>query len=505
MEPMTQPFLKKPDLIWGIVLFILALSFILLAYHRMLVAGMGTDEGFYLLCSHLFAEGLSPYSDFGFSQPPGFLWVYSKIMPLLDWSVSGIRMANVIIICLTLTIASLYLFESKRPLPSVLVWILAFASPGWIDASVLGKTHSLGGLLLLMASIVVLSNQKVAVRWGLFLVLASFGCLTRFTLAPYFVVCFLLLLVDTPTWKERIAAIIIFVILAVAVVYYIHGGNWESFYFWTIDLHRKGHWRFTGAIPGYVNMLDGWRHAPAVWIVLILCLSLRRIDRSIRIIALGLVISALGVVSSGSSYGEYVTPFVPAAMFLLASIVGPRLDDCRDMHSWRLLFPTGMILVIWFGWILRPVMWVTIDPSYLESVAETVAFAKQHVPKGSQVVSSVPEIAVEAGLRTPLKLSMGMFSLSLSIDQDRADRINVCTYGDLLQYLDDYNTKAFIGSTRGFDNFTFSIPELCYVPETVVSQSRDILHSNYSLCHVNSHYVVFLRKPLDPTEDNKVE
>jgi len=507
MEPRTQPFQKKSNIPWGIILLVLALSFILLASHRMLVAGMNTDEGFYLLCSHLTAEGYKPYSDFGFTQPPGFLWVYARVLPLLDWSVSGIRTLNVILICISLTFASLHLYQSKGSLAALLIWILAIASPGWIDASVLGKPHALGGLILIMTSIVVLSNHRIAVRWGLFLLLASLGCLTRFTLAPYFVVCFLLLLVETPTWKWKFAAIIVFILSAASIIYSIHGGNWEGFYFWTIDYHMlrvlppKG----DGRIPAYMHMLDGWRHAPAVWTALILGLLIRRIDRKTRIAGFGLAITALGVVCTERSYGEDMTPFVPAAMFLLASIVGPRLDDCRDMHSWRLLFPTGMMLVIWVGWLLRPVMWTTIDRSYLESVAETVAFVKQHVPRNSQVVSSVPEIAVEARLRMPLKLSMGRFSLSETIDQQKADRIGACTPIDFFRYLKDHNTKAFIGSTRPFDNFGFSIPEIYYTSEAFISQFLSLLESQYSLCHINSHYVVFLRKPSNPAEENMDE
>ena len=150
-------------------------------------------------------------------------------------------------------------------------------------------------------------------------------------------------------------------------------------------------------------------------------------------------------------------------------------------------------------------MWTTIDRSYLESVAETVAFVKQHVPRNSQVVSSVPEIAVEARLRMPLKLSMGRFSLSETIDQQKADRIGACTPIDFFRYLKDHNTKAFIGSTRPFDNFGFSIPEIYYTSEAFISQFLSLLESQYSLCHINSHYVVFLRKPSNPAEENMDE
>lgn len=504
---MILPFHKNPNVTWSLVFCILALSFILLAWQRMLTDGITGDEGFYLLCGHLTADGQKPYADFGFTQPPAFLWLCARMLPLLDWSVSGIRTLNVILICLSLTFASLHLYQSKGPLAALLVWILAIASPGWIDASVLGKPHALGGLILTMASIVVLSTHRIAVRWGLFLLLASFGCLTRFTLAPYFAICFLLLLVETPTWKWRSAAIIVFILSAASIIYSIHGGNWEGFYFWTIDYHMlrvlppKG----DGRIPAYMHMLDGWRHAPMVWIALILSLLIRRTDRKTRVASLGLVITALSVVSTERSYGDYATPFVPAAIFLLATIVGPKFDDFRHIRLWPVLFPICMVIVVWFGWSNRPVLSVHPDRNYLKCVAETAAFVKQHLIQGSQVVSSVPEIPVEARLRMPLKLSMGRFSLSETIDQQRADRIGVCTPIDFFQFLKDRDTKAFIGSTQAFNNFAFSIPEIYYTSEYFISQFQILLETQYSLCHVNSHYVVFLRKPSNPAGDNTEE
>lgn len=504
MTPTRPPFTPTLKAAWFFALSVLALSFILLTFDRMRSVSINADEGFYLLCAQLTAEGYTPYADFGFTQPPAFIWAYARFLPLLNWSVCGIRTLNVILICSSLTFASLHLYQSKGSLAALLIWILAIASPGWIDASVLGKPHALGGLILIMTSIVVLSNHRIAVRWGLFLLLASLGCLTRFTLAPYFVVCFLLLLVETPTWKWKFAAIIVFILSSASIIYSIHGGNWEGFYFWTIDYHMlrvlppKG----DGRIPAYMHMLDGWRHAPVVWIGLILSLLIRRTDRKTRIAGFGLAITALSVVCTERSYGEYITPFVPTAIFLIAAILGPRFDDFRHLRSWPFLLSITMILVVWFGWVYRPVMWTTSDRSYLKRVAETTTFVKQHIPRGSQVVSSVPEIVVEAEMRMPLKMSMGRFSLSETIDQQKADRIGVCTPIDFFRFLKDRDTKAFIGSTRPYNNFGFSIPEIYYTSEYFISQFQILLETQYSLCHINSHYVVFLRKPSDPAEDN---
>lgn len=492
------------SLIWRAIVFVLAGAFVWLACFRMLAVGVNPDEGFYLFCSRLVADGWMPFRDFGVTQPPFFLWIGSVFLPFFGWSLTGIRLLNVALIVIALVLALIRLVRSRRTLSVFLLWIMGIASPGWIDASVVGRPHALGGLILVLTVLTVSSDRPLGTRWFVFTALAVVGCLTRFTLFPFFLFCFGMLLFEIRGWRLRLLAVSGGVAFAGIVAFSVSGGAWDSFYFWTVDYHllRELPTREGGRIPVYMHMLDAWRHAPVVWMGLVVGLFLPRIDPKIRILAVGLVVAVLLNVSTYRSYGDYVTPFVSPSILIVSLFLNP--IQSGFFGNWRSLvglFVAAACLIA-TGWIFRPYMWKKNDSGYIDELKGVTDFVTSALPVDSQVVSSVPEVVVGSQMRMPLKLSMGRFSVSQSVSPDWAERLHICTPNELIQFLKDDATKAFVGSTGAFDNFRLSIPDLNFMSDSFRNEFRSTLESRYVLVYQNSHYIVYLKIPI-PEEQKR--
>lgn len=483
--------------VWRTMVVVLAAAFVWLVVLRMLAVGVNSDEGFYLFCSRLVADGWMPFGDFGVTQPPFFLWICSVFLPFFGWSLTGIRLLNIALIVITLVLASIRLTSSRRTLSLFLLWILGIASPGWIDASVVGRPHALGGLILVLTVLTVSSDKSLRTRWIVFMALAAIGCLTRFTLFPFFLFCFGLLLFETRGWRLRLLAVSCGVAFGGIVILLVSGGAWDSFYFWTVDYHllRELPTREEGRIPVYMHMLDAWRHAPVVWVGLTMGIFLPRIDWKTRMLAVGLVVTVLLNVSTYRSYGDYVTPFVSPSILIVSLFLIPFQRGCCMNWKWLAVISIAAACLIATGWFLRPYMWKRYDSGYIDDLKGVTDYVISNLPVGSQVVSSVPEVVVGARMRMPLKLSMGRFSVSQSIAPVWAERLHVCTPDELIEFLKDEETMAFIGSTGSFDNFRLSIPDLYFMSDAFREAFRNVVESHYDLKYQNSHYIVFLRNP----------
>ena len=459
----------------------------------LLKGGFEPDEGFYLFAAKLVSEGERPYADFGLTQPPAHAWLGSVVLPYLGWTVYGTRMLGLILSCCTVIVGSIFLLRKKGWFSVVVFLLLFLSSPGWMERATIGKPFALGGFVILISGAIVLSDIPIVWRWWLYTAFSAIGCLVRLPLAPMFIIGSVGLLYSLPNNKTRIAFFFGSVLVSFLVLVSIGWKCWDSMLFWLVDYHRLRIMPPGGIFPLSYIIKDGLSHSTMSWLLLLFAMWYQRKNVLFLGLCVGVLMSLIFNLGSYRGYGVYVVFFIPLSILLVSWGLGPVIDNIR--HSFKpYLIYVAMGSVVFGGWMFRnaPYGWEHSD--YLEEYDSVVRFVRRTVRPASQIVATTIEVPVSAGFNVPNKLAMGMFGFTTSLSQERADQVHFSTVSDIIGFLEDPSTDAWVGSTMFKLNYSWSSPDQLRIFDEDRSAIIKCLEDNYRVSYMNKYYVVMLRK-----------
>jgi hypothetical protein len=408
-------------------------------------------------------------------------------LEIFGYTLAGQRLSSLVWTLLTVGIGVVWLRRNVSWTAATFYLALLLGSPVWLAFSVKGKTYAFASLAILAGTIAIQAHWKLWLRWVVFVAAAGLAVGARLPAAAFFFPAGICLLFLTPGWRFRIAAIVFTVALAGIEVCLFSAGHWDNILFWTLEFHRESTFRFS-ILDRVVPLL---RYAPAVWIFLVISLEMDlKAKAGRRVMALGSLIAAVLLnLSSAATYAEYILPFIPAIVFVIA----PRVANFLHEQS-RPAFISGVAVVLMAGWNLPPRQ----THDVLIRVAEAEDFLRAHVPPGSLVAGSMPEIPVATGHPVPLSMSMGKFAITEDIAPNEASARLMLTPVMLREVLSDPETKAIVFYAGGLTwNFFWSLPSYRLLSDTAKAEIQQTIDLNYEKAFVNETYSIFLRKESD--------
>lgn len=460
----------------------------------LLKGGYEADEGFYLLTAKLVSEGQRPYADFGLTQPPAYAWLGSLVLPYLGWTVYGTRLLGLLLSFSLVVAGSVFLFRKKGWDSVCLFLSLSLSSPGWMERAVIGKPFALGGLVALISCMVLLSGSSSISRWWLYVAVSAIGCLVRMPLAPLFVFGSIGLLWGLPNWRVRMFCVSGALLAALVVALFLGWNCWESLGFWLIEPHRMRSPEPSSRY-GYLFLItkDGLSHGTMAWMLLPLAVWFQKRDPLYMWMTVGLVFSLVLNLGTVRGYGVYAVYFTPVPFMLVSWSLGPMVGRLEQITKPAFIYLSFGIILLG-GWAFRnhPYPWEF--AGYMDSYDSAVRFLRSNVPEGSNVVATTVEVPVSANCEVPNKLAMGMFGFTDTMSQDKADRVHIATTNDVIGYLEDPSTRAWVGSASQDMNYFWSTPDQLTVGNENRMAIHDCLSKNYNVAFVNRHYAILLRK-----------
>lgn len=489
--------LKRCDLRAIILIALLILTFILYTIYAVYHNGYEPDEGFYMNSSWNVLNGLKPYRDFGFTHTPASAWIGSIGLAVFGWDLYGARFLGMFLSTVSVAIGVVFLYR-KAGIPSVVIFsLLIVASPGWMEWSASAKPFALGGLCILLGGIVVLSDISVTKRWWCFVCVAALGCLVRLPLAPFFLVGSCAILVDIKDKKQLFVSLLGSAIFGFLILYFISYDCIESAWFWIVEYHSMRHVFKGGSFPYKTIVIDGLAYGTVTWLLFPFCLYICRKNVGYLLLGFGVILGLYLNLGFRSSFSVYAVYFVPIGALMVAyswSTLPVGFRNLLNTYSAIVL----VMCILAFGWNFRSLKRQHMGdiPEYMLAYEQTVNFLKNAIPPGSAVIATTIEIPLTGGYRIPHKLAMGMFGFTDSISQEDADRFHMTTTKDLIRFLEDPKTSAWVGSLDNYLNYSWSAPHYSPVADLNQKAIIDCLENNYDFAFSNAAYVVFLRKPI---------
>jgi hypothetical protein len=463
----------------------MGISYFVLAYKYIYTGNLNNDEGFYLLSAKKVMDGELLYRDFGYPQMPALPYLNGAVMKIVGFGFVEQRFINAFWGTLLLLLIIILGISHKDPKPFLYAGLILSTSPFWIYYTCIGKTYAATNFFMALTAFGILFPMKYHNKVIVSLVggLLAIGC--RLSMAPFVFLLWGILLLHSDTKNKRIVVICFYFIICIIFFLPFYLTAPENFIFWNIEfnagstLNRRG-WQliyelFTLA-PGALLL------ASAGIFILFRRLQYHKFHE------IGIFITAVaGVIfhlSFRSSWGEYSTPFI-AILSLSAAIIASKSKTFN------------IIIIISF---LSPLIYLKaplpdIDQNIIALIQEPSNFIQESVPKGSKILTPLPIIAVQAGYNVIKGTEMGQFGLTTEIDVERARRLRLLPYEDLITLVESQTPKALVfWNNQCIWNYFFSVPSLKPIDNEWKNIFCQKLFKNYYIAFYNTMFIVLLPK-----------
>jgi hypothetical protein len=444
---------------------------------------LNADEGFYLQASRLVNDGLRPYADFGFTQTPLTPYANLPWLHLFGFDLLGVRLAGLMWTAATVALGATLVLRADWSARAAFVFLLA-AAPGWLAFSVKGKTYAFGAFAVMLSVVALRGRWRLSLRWLLFLAAATIGVCARLPLAAFFAVAGIGLLIETPQWKWRCAALLATTVLAGSTIWLIAHGAWEQAWFWTVNFHRQVD--YDRALSA--RLREFLATGPAIWVAatLVLFASCTRLRTKNCILEIALLVAVAANLGRRTTYGEYVVPLVPVAALLAAPWIAAQSRALRPLGQAILLVSVALSALV-----LPP----KASSNALIDAATAAGILREHVAKDGYVLASMPEVPIASGHPTYVRLALGKFAMTEELSPEMAARLHMMTSDALLELLVDQRTQALVLSDLWTWNFGWSLPSMHWRSKPARDRMNEAIRANYEIVYSSSNYVVLLRKP----------
>ena len=446
-----------------------------------------SDEGFYLEAARATASGRVLYRDFGFTQGPVVPLVTGTLLRLTGFGVVAQRGIDATLGLLGLGLLLFLAGAEGGPRAVRMTGIATALSFAWLHGLSAGNTFGLTALLLASSSWAFLRGRGLAgAPLAAALAALAVGC--RLPAAPFLFVLVAAVLVNRGLRAAALAAAAALLVLGVVWGRYLLVSA-ANVVFWTVTYHASTAIRR----PLPVFLLETLRLAPSlVLLVLAGVLAATRKCRSGTesegpgVLLLAALVAAGLHGSVPAPYGGYLVPFAPVAAAAAAILTSRRFSE----RAGRLL--EGALLAV----ALAGFVWVpqALGPESVSDLRMAAAVLKRLTPEDSQVVTTTPEVAVEAGRPVLAGLEMGKFGFTDTLSAEESARLRLLGTARLLEALERGEAGAVVLSSRANWNFAWSAPSLLPTRPETRTAIREALDRNFAVVHQGPAYTVFLRR-----------
>jgi hypothetical protein len=297
----------------------------------------------------------------------------------------------------------------------------------------------------------------------------------RLSCGPVVAVLALVLIVEAPSWKERliVAAIPAGVAALGLLPFLIAAPEQMLFNVWYYHLASVFDRR------SLAQAIEWWHISPAAILILLTGLMglpalIARRQWSVALLLIAALIGVGTPMIPKSAYGVYITP--AALVAALAGItafwtVGPAAGNPFRHVAW--LLP---LLVLY-----HPLPRTLSNVGTAGEPEAVGAYLREKVPPGP-VLTPVPIVAIEAGRDVIPGTEMGMFAAMRPQDRVLARRLNLVTVTDLIKLVESQRPAAIVkmkGSSKW--NFKWTVPTLRRQPKKLYTRFEVAMRQRYRL------------------------
>jgi hypothetical protein len=463
---------------------LLAALYAAVAGYFVLDGRLNVDEGFYGLAARAVMHGSLPYRDFGYTQTPLFPYLDGALMSVLGFGFVEQRLAASVWAAATVAVGAAWMWRRVSPAAAGAFALITTASLQWVYFSHLGKATSFVSLMVLSATLVVLSGGPFRRRIAL---LSLFGVLAvgaRLPMGPYFAFLWIGILARDFSWMRLLEATAWPIGLSAALLLPFAAADPSAFVFWTLDFHVVSRglrdWSLgAGSILGL---------APAAWIGLAAVGSGAAVRRRLPsygtcLVCSGLLAAAAAVLLPRGAYPEYAAPLVPSLLVVVT--LGLFQPPTGLRTAWAAI--AGLAVASLTS--LPPT-----EPSIYLNVKRAARAVNECSPKGAPFVGSATILALESGRSIPGDLVMGSFACTEDYPETEARRLHLATPGRLLALMGGPAGGAYAIFNQANLNFVWSMPSFRPISRDAVRSWAGVLDRDFSVAYSDSDFVVFARK-----------
>ncbi|MFT5125467.1 MAG: 4-amino-4-deoxy-L-arabinose transferase-like glycosyltransferase, partial [Verrucomicrobiales bacterium] len=493
--------------IWLLGLLVIAVLYAANIY----LGNLNQDEGWYLYAARLVASGQVPYRDFAYTQGPVMALVYALIDPLV--AQFGLLAGRIFTAVLGLAAIASASALAGRLAPkgwksfAILLCLLLTGInvyQGYYFSVV--KTYSLCTLILMTGLLLFVRAARTggmgaAIGAGIFLALASgVRISTGIVLLP----CGLYLLFNAKRLGQ-----------AAWITYSIAGGLTlvglflpfyllapEGWLFGMFEYHtqRKAAeglmvWVYKG---GFASRLVQAYLLAFVLLIILFFSSARRSPRDGLRLTLwsSLILVTLVHLSANFPYEDYQVVLYPLFGALLCSGLA-RLLARDEATTWKRLLPaifffactasafSSQINMDWMVVGRDRIWWPTKDQPDLVKLQTTAKEIRALAGETDTLFTQDAYLAVEANLKLPENMGMGIFSYYPEWDQERAESIHVVNREMLRKTIADTNITVAAFSAFGF---SIQCPEVIELSKDEQYELWTLLGDQYELQDLINHF-----------------
>jgi len=136
-----------------------------------------------------------------------------------------------------------------------------------------------------------------------------------------------------------------------------------------------------------------------------------------------------------------------------------------------------------------------IEKGIIALIQEPSNFIKKNVPKNANILTPIPIIAVQAGYNVIKGTEMGQFGLTTEIEEERAIRLGLLPYKNLISLVESQTPNALVfWNSQCIWNFYYTVPSLKLVDNEWKNIFCQKLLQNYYIAFHNTMFIVLLPK-----------
>jgi hypothetical protein len=473
------------DSISVLLICIMIISYSSLAYKYINTGDVNADEDFYLLAAKKVMDGELLYRDFGYSQMPVLPYLNGAMMKLVGFGFVEQRFINSVWGALILVLIIILGFSNKDLKPFLCAGLILSTSPYWIYYTCIGKTYAATGFFMTFAAFGILMPMKYHIKAIIVLLggLLAIGC--RLSVAPFVFLLWGILFFQSDTSKQRIAVVCFYLVICAGFFLPFYLSSPENFMFWNIEYNTGSSFSRRGwtSVYEFLLLAPGTLLLASIGILIFF-----KNFQDHKVHEVGIFITAMVGITFHlllrASYGEYSTPFI-ALLSLGAAVVAFRSEVFKIVIIVILLSP-----LIYLKAPLPP----RTQENIVALIKETSEFIRATIPKGAKILTPLTLIAVQAGYDVVKGSEMGKFGLTTEIEVQRARRLGLLPYQDLISLVETQTPKAIIFGNRLNWNFFWTVPSLKPVKKEFKNNFYQKLSENYYVAFYNAMFLVFLPK-----------
>jgi len=478
--------------------------FVLADYYRER-GRMNADEGFYAVAARSVMEGKLPYKDFGYTQMPLLPYVNGAMMAILGYGMDSQRRINICwgaLALLTAVIAMRRRLGSFEP-GLAAAWCIAL-SPHFAYFQALGKSYAAAGFFLTACFAAIYWGGPIYRRTIAYAVFGALAAGSRLSLALPVGIAIIPLLLESETWKKRLAVVGISGGIAAVMLLPFALAAPAQFSFFAFEYHSAS--VFVRRSVG--QFVELWQLSPAAILCCLAALTgaialIRRKLYSELVLVAAAASSLVVAMIPESAYGEYAVPTLLvagmtgiAAMWATGSMAkNPFRHIVWLLPLLALLHPLPRLIGDdrAKGGDLTALAEHCVDAFTFEkreklpdslraagAVEAVAAYLRKEVPPG-EVLASVPIVAVEANRAVVPHTEMGQFSAMGPSDADRAKALNLTTLDELIGIVESREPAAIVKLKGGANwNFQWQSPSLRPQPQELFGSFMKSIDENYA-------------------------